>query len=957
MRRVRRTNLGSALRSTSIEKLRRCARFQSECILFQDGAKAPHEFVKVECYNKEALFYVNYHAFVYPKKSYQRRFKELYKPEHPGYQYSVLITGVDGVSRLNAHRQFPKTIGYLKERMGAVEMYGYTKVGDNTFPNLVPLLTGLTEKELAFGVWTEGEYLDSLPMLWKSFAANGYSTLYAEDNPTLSTFNYLKQGFLAQPTDYYFRPFLSTCEREIGHRKPLNCYHCVGAQSETEIVLNWLRSYKELMLRWPSFAFVWINSATHDDFNGGSSVDHLYRSFLETLHQGAYLQNTIVLFMSDHGFRWSPIRETHSGILEDRLPSLFISFPPTFRRHHPDIMRNVHVNARRLTTPFDLHTTLASLGNFDGKPRPLDLDDYPDHLHSAVLERTINLFGEVPYNRTCEEAAIDGQWCACRESSAEDPKSDAVARVASVLIDIINGFTAPHRNRCARLKLAAVKSARTYLRYAAATTSLDYVLQVDTVPGGAVFEATVRKYTNGTPAKLLGPNIPVMIAFKAITINAGEPPEENTNGPVQGYYVGYRVRGSGLPYSYKTLQNSAQSSPGEQQHQECHLRELRPRTRYSIVVQAFNAKGAGPASEEVAAQTLDFDRPGAPRLKLVSSTSSSINLSWDVSNDQPVDERRTPVSEKAPTSSDWSSVQTDAERSTHAFRGLGCGRSYAFYVVAFNGAGRGARSNVVLAKTDGSVPVAPDMREFVAANVTWVTLRLSTWRSGGCPISSFTVLYKRQSSPDDWTPAATRHASELALAHDTHVTIDDLAPATWYQLLVTADNEAGSTEAEYVFATLTLAGVWRPGEAGQASRTTTKSIDTVPMTVWEKAGLEPATTGPPTEKVYWPSPLRSQPTSYNVPADGDGGRCKTWAHSLATIHEDYKVEAEASGGKKQDHMYAVPFAPTNTVQKLEERDDLLASAERLASCMSPRQGVQWRKVVPLQFGRYIGGSP
>ncbi|KAL1429596.1 hypothetical protein MTO96_016047 [Rhipicephalus appendiculatus] len=449
------------------------------------------------------------------------------------------------------------------------------------------------------------------------------------------------------------------------------------------------------------------------------------------------------------------------------------------------------------------------------------------------------------------------------------------------------------------------------------------------------------------------------------------------NGPVQGYYVGYRVRGSGLPYSYKTLQSSAPSSPDEQQHQECHLRELRPRTRYSIVVQAFNAKGAGPASEEVAAQTLDFDRPGAPRLKLVSSTSSSINLSWDVSNDQPVDgyllfnkaepgpERRSPASEKASTSSDWSSVQTDAERSTHAFRGLGCGRSYAFYVVAFNGAGRGARSNVVLAKTDGSVPVAPDMREFVAANVTWITLRLSTWRSGGCPISSFTVLYKRQSSPDDWTPAATRHASELGLAHHTHVTIDDLAPATWYQLLVTAENEAGSTEAEYVFATLTLAGGtvppphWIQVIESQRRRihvivpivcflvVTLLVTVVVGCTVSRRrlaalqrrrlSGLEPATTGPPAEKVYWPSPLRSRATSCNVPADGDGGRCKTWAHSLATIHEDYKVEAEASGGKKQDHMYAVPFAPTNTVQKLEERDDLLASAERLASCMSPRQ--------------------
>ncbi|KAH6934962.1 hypothetical protein HPB50_002495 [Hyalomma asiaticum] len=182
------------------------------------------------------------------------------------------------------------------------------------------------------------------------------------------------------------------------------------------------------------------------------------------------------------------------------------------------------------------------------------------------------------------------------------------------------------------------------------------------------------------------------------------------NGPVQGYYVGYRVRGSGLPYSYKTLQSNSPSSPGEQQHQDCHLRELRPRTRYGIVVQAFNAKGAGPASEEVSAQTLDFDRPGAPRLKLVSSTSSSINLSWDVSNDQPIDGYLTLQQGRTESRSDELQLQIKRRllRTGHpyrqtpndqrtAFRGLGCGRSYAFYVVAFNGAGRGARSNVVLA--------------------------------------------------------------------------------------------------------------------------------------------------------------------------------------------------------------------------------------------------------------------
>ncbi|KAH9372789.1 hypothetical protein HPB48_004838 [Haemaphysalis longicornis] len=167
-------------------------RFLNSSLPLLNGQKMPYEFIKVECFNGGTLFYGNYHAFVHPKPSYQRRFNESFKPENPGYQYSVLIVGVDGVSRLNAHRQFPETVRFLKERMGAVEMHGYTKVGDNTFPNLVPLLTGLTEQELAFGIWSENDFLDSLPIIWKSFAANGWSTFYAEDNPELSTFNFIE---------------------------------------------------------------------------------------------------------------------------------------------------------------------------------------------------------------------------------------------------------------------------------------------------------------------------------------------------------------------------------------------------------------------------------------------------------------------------------------------------------------------------------------------------------------------------------------------------------------------------------------------------------------------------------------------------------------------------------------------------------------------------------------------
>lgn len=39
-----------------------------------------------------------------------------------------------------------------------------------------------------------------------------------------------------------------------------------------------------------------------------------------------------------------------------------------------------------------------------------------------------------------------------------------------------------------------------------------------------------------------------------------------------------------------------------------------------------------------------------------------------------------------------------------------------------------------------------------------------------------------------------------------HYMIQDLYPGTWYNLLIGAVSDAGSTEAEYLFATLTEAG-------------------------------------------------------------------------------------------------------------------------------------------------------
>ncbi|XP_072143985.1 cell adhesion molecule Dscam1-like [Dermacentor andersoni] len=476
---------------------------------------------------------------------------------------------------------------------------------------------------------------------------------------------------------------------------------------------------------------------------------------------------------------------------------------------------------------------------------------------------------------------------------------------------------------------------------------------------------------------------------RSLHVSWKPPLDEESNGLVQGYYVGYRVRDAKESFSYKTLESSAASPV-----QQCELTDLRRSSRYSVVVQAFNAKGAGPASEEVFSQTLDIDAPAAPRLKMVSSTSSSVHLSWDVEREQPIngfvlfhkpEPSPTPDAQSTEDTGDWSEVQTGAERSAYAFRGLRCGRKYAFYAVAFNAAGRGPRSNTVLAKTDGSAPVAPDERDVLLCNVTSVTLQLGSWKSGGCPILSFAVLCKPQSQKE-WSPATATH---LVPDHKQPpvLVIPDLNSATWYDLLITAENDAGATEAEYVFATLTLSGgtlpppQWTkavdspnrhiriiipvvctilamllisaavcyvfsrrrlsaiqrpyPGESDQAPEVT-KSVDTVPMSVWEnpkhqqqfqvthqqQRPLE-------REQLYCPSPYATGGgrlgSLYTTEALRSG-----WA-SARSLHS--AMEEPADEISRPQHTYDVPFPrrppDSEHQEQLGTDEDLTSSTERL----------------------------
>lgn len=70
-------------------------------------------------------------------------------------ELGVAVIGIDSISRLNFMRQMVKSYHFITEEMDGDVMHGFTKVGENTFPNVIPMLTGrsfLTEHNNKFDV-------------------------------------------------------------------------------------------------------------------------------------------------------------------------------------------------------------------------------------------------------------------------------------------------------------------------------------------------------------------------------------------------------------------------------------------------------------------------------------------------------------------------------------------------------------------------------------------------------------------------------------------------------------------------------------------------------------------------------------------------------------------------------------------------------------------------------------
>lgn len=247
---------------------------------------------------------------------------------------------------------------------------------------------------------------------------------------------------------------------------------------------------------------------SHDHLNYPMTMDNAYMNLFNKLEVSGFLKNTIVFFVSDHGIRWGDIRSTKQGRLEEQLPFLYILTPPSFQNKYINAYNNLKLNGKRLTTPFDVYATLSDLVDL----RNIQNDAIMTReIKTFASERSISMFLPIPVNRTCQMAGIDDHWCSCLTNvpmSREDP----VALEAANAFVIMLNYLLQNYPQCQRLALSEVLRV-TEVRVGKPdkneATWSEFVIVVKTLPGGGIFEATLRRNSktlkwdlSGTPSRI-----------------------------------------------------------------------------------------------------------------------------------------------------------------------------------------------------------------------------------------------------------------------------------------------------------------------------------------------------------------------------------------------------------------------------------------------------------------------
>lgn len=367
------------------------------------------------------------------------------------------------------------------------------QIDDNTFPNLMGILTGHNMTTIYKKCQPEKvNEMIKCQFVWDDFRNNGYATAYGEDEASYSTFNgQTKTGFYTPPVDYYMRPYMLAGEKllPITERKSTNW--CFGNKESAVHIYDYGVDFVTHFKKDPTFSLFWTNSFSHQNIDDPTTMDDKIYKYMRTMEERGILNESMVIFFSDHGMRYGAVRYLVTGWLEERLPFIYIWLPEWFKKQHPELVKALQTNRNRLTSPYDLHMTLKHIIHLANPSQPIEPAD--------SCPKCQSLFTEVPLERTCEDAAIEAHWCTCPAYKPHDKNDKLVKDAVQFVLKDFNKLLRKHdeHNLCEELKFKEISDVRKSEHRYGHDSFDDYVIKYLVTPSNGWFESTVR-YRNTT---------------------------------------------------------------------------------------------------------------------------------------------------------------------------------------------------------------------------------------------------------------------------------------------------------------------------------------------------------------------------------------------------------------------------------------------------------------------------
>ncbi|CAL8144015.1 unnamed protein product [Orchesella dallaii] len=397
---------------------------------------------------------------------------------------SILIIGIDGLSRFKARQYLPKTFSLLKAN-NFTEMKGYHLSSSDG--NFLPLFMGLSFRDfLRSRLRIDDFNRDKIAFVWKEFHSLNYITTFAGEPP-----EGIRSLFYSDEAQYFDYLINNDLVNFVEGSMSPKC----NSKSKLEWTFDIL---KEIILKrhdsTPKLNLLWMNLLSVEEkispFPNLMKV--FFSNILKSLDDSAKLANSIIFFITNAGYS-NPIME--DDINEHRLPSLFIRLPAklTERADKSSEIQNFVDNQNRLVTPFSVHQTLRWLQTVESNTNSIASDSDP------LNEDHFSLFDAIPEKLTCENQKIQPHLCACDHLdlmpiSPGDEK--LVMRMRKRALNFVNNIITRYfdvEDKCMKLKYHKSTHLKKYLVNSDVQQSglqLRYVFNFRVIPSGNIFQAT-----------------------------------------------------------------------------------------------------------------------------------------------------------------------------------------------------------------------------------------------------------------------------------------------------------------------------------------------------------------------------------------------------------------------------------------------------------------------------------